>query len=166
MLKACCWKRHPAHVSALPPSLHARCPSLPGPVRWHMATPCCLTSGSTYGIPQKTRSVTSTRKRELFPTTGQQKDRSRAVIPSGSPKSTFSEFYFFFREATGCSHLAVSRRSTNEVQTRYLRPQESHVLTDSELVQTYLTSKERHKADLQRDHCPLDPATEQMGTIL
>lgn len=169
ILKACRWQWYPAHISALPHHSHVCCPtrspSFPGLVHWHMAIPCCLTSRSTYGFPQKTRPVTSTCKKELFPTT-QQKNQSRAAIHSGSPKSTFSEYIVFLREATHCSQLAASRRSTNEVQIRYSRPQENHVLTDSELVQTHLKSKERHKPDLQRDHCPLDPATEQIGTVL
>lgn len=155
---------------SFPHHSHACCstrsPSFPSPACWYMATPCCLTSQFIYGIPQKTRSVTSTHNRELFPTTGLQKDQSRAIIPSGSPKSTFSEQSVFLREATQCSHLTVSCRSTNEVQTRYPRLHENHILTDSELVQTHLKSKERHKPDPQRDHCPLDPSTEQMGTVL
>lgn len=108
-LTASCWNRHPTCIWALPHHSHVCCPtcspSFPGPVCWHMATPCCLTSGSTYGFPQKTRPVpvTNTCKRDLFPTTRWQKDQSRAIIPSGSPKSTFSEYIGFLREATQCS---------------------------------------------------------------
>lgn len=49
----------------------------------------------------------------------------------------------FLREATQCSQLTVSGRSTNEVQPRYSRPQENHVLTDSKLVKRDTTRTHR-----------------------
>jgi len=33
-------------------------------------------------------------------------------------------------------------------------------------MQEGLKSKEQHEPDPQRDHCPLEPATDQMGTVL
>lgn len=158
MLKARGQKRHPAHISALPPSLPcmlshtqsllpwssllARGPTMLPDIRVHIQD------------PTKDKISSSTHKRKLSPTTGPQKDQSRVIIPSGSPKSTFSEYTGFLREATQCSQLAVSHRSTNEVQTRYPRPQENHVLTDSELVQTHLKSKERQTRPAERSLPP------------